>query len=220
MTSPLDLFLLHAYLDGDMDAACAEAFETRLLEEPGLADLVDADNALRIGMAASHADHATAGPPDASGHVVPVASTDVVAGAAAVRLARVRPRFTWPAAVAAVLAAAIGTLAGYRAHRLPDIEHASLAYVDRYRDVAGMPEIRLPTQGVLVLMVPVAHSPDCDASILVSDSTGRSLRTQARPDPFGYASVVVAGQALRAGAGTIEVHCDGSRTLYPVRLVR
>ena len=49
--SPLDQFLLDAYLDGEMDAATSEAFEHLILTRPDLAEQVDADTSLRMALA-------------------------------------------------------------------------------------------------------------------------------------------------------------------------
>ncbi|WP_257386597.1 hypothetical protein, partial [Tahibacter caeni] len=51
MISALDNHLLRAYLDGEMDESAAEAFEILMIERPELAEFVDADTALRLGLA-------------------------------------------------------------------------------------------------------------------------------------------------------------------------
>ena len=55
MISALDNHLLRAYLDGEMDEAAVEAFEILMIERPELAELVDADTALRLGLAPQEA---------------------------------------------------------------------------------------------------------------------------------------------------------------------
>lgn len=52
MISPLDKYLLQAYLDDALDEAATEAFELQLIERPELADLVIADVALQQGLKA------------------------------------------------------------------------------------------------------------------------------------------------------------------------
>lgn len=52
MISPLDKYLLQAYLDDALDEAAIEAFELQLIERPELADLVIADVALQQGLKA------------------------------------------------------------------------------------------------------------------------------------------------------------------------
>ena len=48
--SPLENYLLQAYLDGALDESEESAFELLLLERPDLAELVEADCALRMGL--------------------------------------------------------------------------------------------------------------------------------------------------------------------------
>lgn len=60
--NPLEGFLLKAYLDGELDNEAAEAIELLLIERPDIAELVDADSALRIGLGQATAASVTPAP--------------------------------------------------------------------------------------------------------------------------------------------------------------
>lgn len=52
--TPIEFRQLQAYLDDELEGPALDAFEMRLLEHPGLASWVDADNGLRLGLAGLH----------------------------------------------------------------------------------------------------------------------------------------------------------------------
>lgn len=213
--TPLEGFLLKAYLDGDLDADAAEAFELLMIERPDLAELVDADTALHIGLGrtlAAPAEPVAATPPVAA----PVAETpdahrrtgEVVQG---VRFGRWRSLLYSPA-LAAGLMLALGVGAGYFAGRpvVDDMQPATLAYVDKSRDISAKPTIALADAGAVVLLAPVARVDACIPEVLLRQAGGKDMRASAVPDEFGYASLVVPRSSLHLGGAEIEVSCGSA----------
>ncbi len=117
----LDHYLLRAYLDGELDAAASEAFELLLLERPDLAEMVDADSALRLGLAS--AAKAAGG-----------SAADPAAGAGANVVPLHRPARWAPLAMAASLLLAVGVGGGWLLRVPPQVAGgAQLLYVDKTR---------------------------------------------------------------------------------------
>jgi anti-sigma factor RsiW len=208
MISALDNHLLRAYLDGEMDDAAAEAFEVLMIERPELAEFVDADTALRIGLAAA---------PTAARHSEPV--IDPVVRALPLR----KPAPAWiPLAAAACTALAIGLVLGRSWSPAPaGLAPTTLLSVDRLRSsVAVAPTLRLPAAGLVVLSVPAVVEAGCTPTVRVVQA-GNVLEAQVAPDDSGFANVSLAATRLAPGRAEVSVAC-GSRRLaeYPVEFVR
>jgi hypothetical protein len=200
MISALDNHLLRAYLGGEMDEAAAEAFEILMIERPELAELVDADTALRLGLASDAA----------AAHAVPAAGTATVVTLP--RPARARTLQWVPLLAAASVMLAVGLGLGRLWSPQPaDLVQTTLLSVDRMRSsVSVVPKLRLPANGQIVLSVPVAADPGCTRTVRILQS-GVVLQAQATPDDFGFAN----REAARAGQGRSErrVRRPGARAL-------
>lgn len=212
--SALEQLLLRAYLAGEMDASEVEAFELLMLERPELAELAEADMALRLGLA-----NVAASP------LVPLRATDDAlrapreTGSATAAVLPLRRRPAWPAlALAASLLLVVGVGAGLRMQPgLVPMDGAQLAYVDKTRSISEVPALRLDPGNPVVLMVPVARLDDCEPRIRVEQQGQPTLEASALPDEFGYASLVLAKDALRAGRARVLVACGtGAVAEYPV----
>lgn len=200
----LDLYLLRAYLDGELDAAESEAFELLLLERPDLAELVDADSALRIGLA-GEAQAASTG---RAVEVVAPAPSNVVP---------LRPRPAWPAlAAAASVMLAVGLGGGLLLRPAPPAaDGAQLVYVDKTRSISAVPTASVDPQQPVVLMVPVARVDDCAPDFELLQAGREPLAATATPDEFGYASLVLAAGVLQAGRAEVRVRCGaGEAAVY------
>jgi hypothetical protein len=214
--SSLDLYLLRAYLDGDLDSEQSEAFEILLIGRPDLAELVDADSALGFGLAAAQAP-ATA----------PINAPTPSEASAASSVVTPLPRRRAASATLVPLAAAasLALLAGLFVGRLTGsagepMQSATLVYVDKLRDVSTAPALALPASGAIVLLAPVASSAACVATVELRQEGMPALAARAQSDAFGYVSLVVARDAVRSGPAVVEVGCDGSiRARYDVRFV-
>lgn len=216
MTSPLDHYLLRAYLDGEMDGTAAEAFEVLLMERPDLAALVEADAALASGLRAGGSQSGLAA---ATGNGENGKSTG--AGATPLRKRPRAPLGRWLAAAGVVLAFGMGI--GHWLPHAPDpMAPATLVYVDKMRSsVTTTPRLRLPSRGAAVLMVPVASADACASNRvrIVQDSLDQSAAVT--PDEFGYANLVVDASRLRDGQAEVHVLCgDTPAAQYPVEFFR
>lgn len=210
----LEARLLRQYLDGEFDQSELDAFELMLLQRPDLAEAVDVDNALRLGLRQVVMDKRPLSTPVAVGRVSEVREP-----------ANDYPRpatSRWPVALAASLSMlAVGLVMGSRWHAGgPPIEGVSVAYVDKTRSISTTPRIELHPQRPLVLMVPVASAERCAADIEIRATGGEIKAMKVQPDEFGYASVVVGSDALRPGPATVQVRCAGRDAgAYPVEFV-
>jgi len=226
MISPLDNHLLRAYLDGEMDEATAEAFEVLMIERPELAELVDADTALRMGLreagarpaiAASVAPTATA---SISGASTAAPATDVPA-IRAHRSHRPRRRLIPLAAAASLLLAAGVGLGRLWLPQPADLVSTTLLSVDRMRgSVTDVPKLRLPASGQIVLSVPVAAKPGCAPRVRIVQP-GTTLQTAVTPDDYGFANLSLDATRLALGKTDIAVDCDATQlAVYQVEFVR
>ncbi|MBN8740639.1 MAG: hypothetical protein BGP24_15090 [Lysobacterales bacterium 69-70] len=208
MISALDNHLLRAYLDGEMDDAAAEAFEVLMIERPELAELVDADTALRMGLAAAPLA-APRGEPAAGPVVRPL------------RLRKPAP--VWiPLAAAACAALAIGLVLGRSWSPAPAaLAPITLLSVDRLRSsVAVAPTLRLPAGGLVVLSVPAVAEAGCTPTVRIVQG-GNTLEATVAPDDSGFANVSLAAARLAPGRAEVGVACGGRQLAnYPVEFVR
>lgn len=214
--NPLEGFLLKAYLDGDLDDEAAEAFELLMIERPDIAELVDADSALRIGLGQAAVASAMPQPsPVATAPATVIEQAEparqIPAVVADARFGR-RRSFLYSPALAAGLMLALGLGAGYFAGRpvAGDMQTATLAYIDKTRDISAKPTIALADAGAVVLLAPVATIDACVPEVLLRQAGVNEMRASAVPDEFGYASFVVARSALRLGEATVEVRCGAA----------
>jgi len=225
MISALDNHLLRAYLDGEMDEATAEAFEVLMIERPQLAELVDADTALQMGLKEALAT------PTAVSVAMPTtastasASADAPAATAPPEPARQphRPRrrlIPLLAAASLLLAAGVG-LGRLWLPQPPDLVSTTLLSVDRMRgSVTDVPKLRLPTSGQIVLSVPVAARPGCAPRVRIVQP-GATLQTTVTPDEYGFANLSLDATRLALGKTDIVVDCDTTQlALYQVEFVR
>lgn len=205
----LELFMLRSYLDGELDEAANESFELLLLERPDLAERVDADSAMRLGLAGE----------SGAGRGLP----PQLPASAAIGNPRAPPpsRRHWPAlAAAASLLLAIGLAGGWWLRPAPPAAAgAQLLYVDQTRSGTASTARTLAALRPVVLMVPVAGLDDCQARIEVLQGGRAPLTATAFADPYGYASVVLAAGTLENGTAQVRVRCgDGAPAEYRVEL--
>lgn len=226
MISALDNHLLRAYLGGEMDEAAAEAFEVLMIERPELAELVDADTALRLGLQ------------DAGMQSVAVASAATPAAVSAVSTSGATPTAGVPADAARrphrprrrliplLAAASLLLAAGMGLDRLwrpqpADLVSTTLLSVDRMRgSTTDVPKLRLPAGGQIVLSVPVTARPGCTPQVRILQP-GTTLQTAVTPDEYGFANLSLGATRLALGKTDIAVDCDTTQlALYQVEFVR
>lgn len=214
----LDRFLLDAYLEDSLDAEQTEAFELMMLARPDLADAVEADSALRIGLLAAQ-ETPVQSLPSASRPQAEAAAPSPQPPASPQRSAT-RSRRRWPMALAASCSLLAGATAGWWL-RAPDgdPQSATLVYVDTLRNIAQPGVLQLPEAGAVVLLAPVASSTPCRAELRLRQPGRPDIAVHADPDEFGYASLILPRTALRPGEATVLVSCEGQNLAqYPVRL--
>lgn len=210
MISALDNHLLRAYLGGEMDEAAAEAFEILMIERPELAELVDADTALQLGLSAR----------DAVTHAMSAAGPATTA--ALPRRARARlPQWTPLLAAASVMLAVGLGLGRLWVPQQADLVPTTLLSVDRMRSsISEVPKLRLPGDGQIVLSVPVATDPGCKPTVRILQS-GAILQAQVMPDDFGFANLGLPAKRLAPGKAEVSVACGGKEhARYSVEFVR
>lgn len=226
MISALDNHLLRAYLDGEMDEATAEAFEVLMIERPELAEQVDADTALRLGLQEAGAQPVTAvsvaTPTTVSTTSPSVAASAATASAGPARRPH-RPRrrlIPLLAAASLLLAAGVG-LGRLWLPQPADLVSTTLLSVDRMRgSVTEVPKLRLPASGQIVLSVPVAAKPGCTPRVRIVQP-GATLQTTVTPDDYGFANLSLEATRLALGKTDIAVDCDATQlALYQVEFVR
>jgi anti-sigma factor RsiW len=221
MISALDNHLLRTYLDGEMDEAAAEAFEVLMIERPELAEQVDADTALRLGL------KEPAAAPVAASAATSTATASVAAPMATAppepvrRPHRPRRRLIPLLAAASLLLAAGMGLGRLWLPQPADLVPTTLLSVDRMRgSVTDVPKLRLPAVGQVVLSVPVAARPGCTPRVRIVQP-GATLQTTVAPDEYGFANLSLDVTRLALGKTDIEVDCDATRlALYQVEFVR
>ncbi|MBL8298903.1 MAG: hypothetical protein JNN30_11220 [Rhodanobacteraceae bacterium] len=210
MISALDKHLLQAYLHGEMDEAAAEAFEILMIERPELAELVDADTALHLGLAA-RGTVAPAQPDAAPATVVQLPTPQ-----------RVHTTSWAPLLAAASVMLAIGLgLGRLWPSQSAELVPTTLLSIDRLRNsVSAVPQLRLPAEGQIVLSVPIAAEPGCTAVVRIEQSS-TMLQAKARADDFGFANLSLAARHLKPGKAEVLVACDGRELArYPVEFIR
>ncbi len=212
--SPLENYLVQAYLNDDLDEAEESAFELLLIERPDLAELVEADVALHLGLAETAAQQPESNQDSAS------ASDTTSADVVELRPSRERSGGPFWLAAAASVALAIGLGAGGLLRSPADMQPATLAYIDKMRDVSITPTIPLAESGSVVLMVPVASAEPCTATVSLRQANAAGLSTDAVPDELSNASVVIPRDQIQLGEATVAVSCDG-KVLgeYPIQFV-
>lgn len=236
MISALDNHLLRAYLDGEMDEAAAEAFEILMIERPELAELVDADTALQLGLAAEAAQAgpaATQPAPGAAGASpaqaadsadavssgVPATATPLPPNPHArsgARRSRVLPLLA-AASLLVVVGMGLGRLLPEAG---PALRPATLVSVDRLRSLAQTQKLVVPATGLLVLSVPVAAAEGCAARVQIRQATAL-LDAPATADAYGFANLALDAAQLQNGKAEVVVLCDDKETArYPVELSR
>lgn len=206
--TPLDNFLLRSYLQGELDDAEEAAFELLMLDRPDLAELVEADTALSIGLQdstrANPANHPAnaprnEGPPREIGDAVvkPIGPT------------KRGPRNTGflSLAAAASVALAVGIGAGFQlSGSSKRLQPTTLAYVDSFRDSTANPEIPIPDTQTMVLTVPVVSLERCTATVDLRQGD-LNLSAQSMPDEHSNVSLVLDPALLSAGEAEIVVSC-------------
>ena len=213
MISALDNHLLRAYLDGEMDEATAEAFEVLMIERPELAELVDADTALRMGLREAGAQPVAAAfvatPTTASTASPSVGEPAATAPPGTTR----RPQRTRRRLIPLLAAASLLLAAGIGLGRLwlpqpADLVSTTLLSVDRMRgSVTDVPKLRLPASGQIVLSVPVAARPGCTPRVRIVQP-GATLQTTVTPDEYGFANLSLDATRLALGKTDVAVDCD------------
>ena len=199
----LDEHLLRAYLDRELDADASEAFEVLMLERPDLAAAVDADTALMMGLAGKQNRRDTAEPQAQTATILRFPGR-----------ARLLP---FSLAASALLALGFSSAWFFRPTQVP-MEGLRMAYVDKTRSISATPVIEVRPNEALVLLVPVASADPCSAEFELRQGL-LSLRAQAIPDEFGYASVLVSKGVLSGGAAEIIVRCEERELArYPVQI--
>jgi len=202
MNTKLDEFLLQAYLNRELDAQAEREYEIALIRNPKLAELAMADAALLAGL--------TATPATASGLAQVPSSNDPGpqhrASSRATESTRARP--IWPLAIVASFTALLAGTLGYALRPAEIYGGASLIYLDKQRSTSAQLEIALPSEGPLLLMVPVASSQPCRAEIRVEQASA-VLVFNATPDAYGIAPLILPGNALKPGPVNIQISCDG-----------
>jgi hypothetical protein len=212
MISALDNHLLRAYLGGEMDEAAAEAFEILMIERPELAELVDADTALQLGLAGA------AAAPAAAASTTPVADTVVPLA----RPERARAPRWLPLLAAAGLLLAVGIGVGRLGTPDPaGLVPTTLLSVDRMRSTVGdVPKLRLPADGQIVLSVPVVAREGCAPQVRIVQS-GVALQASVVPDEYGFANLGIAATRFAPGKADVIVSCNGAEVArYPIEFVR
>jgi hypothetical protein len=192
--SPIDDYLMRAYLNRELDAVTEAAFEEELIRRPELALLAEADVALSLGLQLEQAEPINV--------VAPCASSTPQRGKS-----QFKPSFLLAAAAAVV--AILSGVVGYRmnAAQSQAFIGAQLAYIDKLRNDETTLPIVLPKDQVLVLMVPVASSETCPAEIeILQDKV--NLMTSAKPDEYGFAAVIVPHGKFRPGKVEVRVQCN------------
>ncbi|TDR46789.1 hypothetical protein DFR29_103325 [Tahibacter aquaticus] len=213
MISALDNHLLRTYLDGEMDEAATEAFEVLMIERPELAELVDADTALRMALGSSDA----ALPAQGSA----VFTTPVDTAAPSPKLGRTRRPHWFPLLAAASVLLAVGMgLGRLWVPQSTGLVPTTLFSVDRIRGSdREVRKLRVPVEGQIVLSVPVTTESSCISLVRVSQS-GIVLEALASPDDYGFANFSVPATRLAPGNLEVSVACDGQvRASYTVELV-
>jgi hypothetical protein len=222
MTPHVKNFVLQAYLNRELSPQAVDEFELELLSDPELADAAEADTALYVGFAGLQSAKAQSALAHTADKSALAATADKSALAATVvnfpgntahtnyPPTTLRARW-WPlAAAASMLVLASGWIGLQFRPATQLYGGAALAYVDKQRAIGNEIVIGLPKSGPLVLMVPVASVTPCTAEIAITQNgLNAPLRTQARPDEFGYAVVVLPGNALSPGTAVIDIACAG-----------
>jgi hypothetical protein len=237
----LDTHLLRAYLDGELDADATQAFEILLLQRDDLASIVEADTALRLGLAdvegatkesVAVATDLPAIRPIATGSLVdedeqptvPVSGTQGPRGAnpRGVSSRNRRMLRLVPLAAAAVILVSIGFGLGMNRGSVPlPLALAKAVQIEKVRGIGGIQSISLPESGYVVMYVDASGSANCSPRIALKQG-GRSLfEQQANLDELGFAWLVVPRAALSAGEATVFVTCgDSMQTDYRIELTR
>lgn len=226
MISALDNYLLRAYLDGEMDEATADAFEVLMIERSELAEQVDADTALRLGLQ-NAGKQPVAAAPIAAPTALPAVSTNDTAPTASLPIGPARrPHRPRRRLIPLLAAASLLLAAGMGLGRLwlpqpADLVSTTLLSVDRMRgSVTDVPKLRLPASGQIVLSVPVAPRPGCTPRIRIAQP-GTALQTAVTPDEYGFANLSLDAARLAPGKTDIAVDCDTTQlALYQVEFVR
>jgi|GEM_PF-2965754 len=218
--TPLEEFVTRAYLNGELDAAAAEAYELLLIERPDLAEVVDADTSLQMGLSAAlkpsvagrDPEKGDDAPPVAEAPIAPVRLDQKVVDIQSALLAGRRRPFLFSPALAAGLSLVLGVGAGYLVRKPAgaQMEMATLAYVDKTRAISAVPVIHLPSKGAVVLLAPVGVVDACVPEVNLLQEGRAPLSAFAQADEFGYVSLVVAREALSIGKATVEVRCGST----------
>ncbi len=218
--TPLEEFLTRAYLNGELEAEAAEAFELLLIERPDLAEIVDADTALQMGLAAALKPPVVGEEPHVAVEVsataesppAPARPVQNVVDIQSAPLAGRRRPYLFSPALAAGLALVLGVGAGYlaRSPAANGMEMATLAYVDKTRDISAVPVVRLPAKGAVVLLAPVVVVDACAPEVRLLQEGRAPLSAFANADEFSYVSLVVAREALDLGKAKVEVRCGSA----------
>lgn len=217
--TPLEKVLLRTYLEGNLNSEESEAFELLMMERPDIAEWVDADTALSLGLAA-------AGPASlARSATVEQTPTDLQEGAGSdaskddstIIPFPKRPPLPYLAAAASLLLA-VGLGAGVLMRPTPSpLGAADLVYVDKTRNLSTIPKLVIAPNRALVLLVPVANTGPCVADIELRQAGSEPLRAQANPDEFGYASLVLGSGGLKPGRAEVVVRCGTDAPAeYPI----
>jgi hypothetical protein len=213
--TPLEAFLLRAYLDGELECDAAEAFEVLMIERPDIAELVDADTTLRMGLAPAAATADSSTPPPEK-YVSPRVAPVNVAQAEGMAGSSRRWRFRFSPALAAGLMLAIGLGSGFLAGRPGNesLQRATLVYIDKTRDISAKASVILPDTGAVVLLAPVASAESCVPEVVLRQAHQADLSARAVKDEFGFVSLVLPRSALRLGEAEVAVSCGSMPTAH------
>lgn len=234
MISPLDKYLLQAYLDDALDEAATEAFELQLIERPELAGLVIADVALQQGLKAE-ADSgllppalvraapaavatptaAADGTPPQAAAVVPLrtsqpaqetsqAGTTASPQGAIHQRPRERRRNAAPYLAAAAALLALGLGIGTQLQPGQPMLRRTEVAVADTLRGSSFRQIRLPASGELTLSVPAILPPECAPPLLLSLAQA-GQRWEITPDAPVDDYVHVGVDARRLQPGKAEI---------------
>ena len=239
----LEKALLRVYLDDELDAEGAHEFEILLLQREDLAEVVEADTALRIGMIEpSHSGFEVGDSPNTDRKEIPRSISekpDSIAEMTAHRNSpgakrrhgephaplprRGRRARAFSFAAAAVLLMGLGFGMGtFTLRNSAALEFGKPVQIEKVRGIAKIQMITLPDHGYLVAYTDVSLTEHCQSLPRVTFSQAGKILFD-RPverDDLGFAWLVLPRSKLKAGHAGVDIFCgDMSIAAYPVELV-
>jgi hypothetical protein len=240
----LESALMQSYLDGELDAEASEAFEILVLQREDLAEIVEADTVLKIGLTDSLPPEVElmGAPYGSSGQVIASKSGASRPGGHAVdhmrshgardrhvegRVPRRPPgrvaRILSIAAAAVVLfgvGLGLGSLNG-RNDSTPGFGMA--VQIEKMRGIGRAQSVSLPDNVYLVAYVDATSALNCQSNPRVRFAQAESVLFDrpARIDELGFVWLVVPRSKLASGEARVEIFCgDVLLADYPVDLVK